>query len=413
MSRTLLRGHLLFGFALLGGLLVASGPVLAAPQLYDGAWIAESFGNDTSGGPTPNGGSTFTVFGIPQGVLCNGAAPLCSIQSTPTDMGNFKPLGPGCANLSLFATTVRPAKGGTATTPMGDRTPPLYRNPNFFTAGGAPLVTTCQATDTVVQKGAPVSGSGIADVTANGGFTIPVAPATSGVRRGMRRTTSGEFDNTPPYLYSYTYATLRNDAGSFGPGAGPGDFSLVYTRGKAPVAKAVVKEGPNKFGGVMRLLGKVHTRVCFFTKNACSIGGADWRYDVIGAAAFTANGVVTAPFTTTYTAQYFHTGVQQFYSLTMIGERFPWTTGNVTLTAIASGPHKTVERRQGYDNRTGGGLGTIQLVTPVLTHWLGSVIIDTGGVGIVRFQFTPEPQALGMLVAGLSLCGVLYRARGR
>jgi hypothetical protein len=403
------RGSLLLGTAV-AVMLAVAGPALAAPQLYDGAWIAESFGHDTAGGA----GSTFEVTGIPLGVLCNPGAPVCPISQTPTDMNNFKPLGPGCANLSVFGTTVRPAKGGTAITAMGDRTPPLYRNPNHFTASGAPLVTACKGTQTIVQNGAPVSGSGIAEVTAGGAFTIPAAPATPGVRRGMRRSDfSGEFYNTPPYLYSYTYGTFRNDAGSFGPGQGPGDFSIVYSR-KAPVAKAKVTAGNNQFGGVMRLLGKMTTRVCFFTKGACSIGGADWKYEVIGAAAYkSVGGAVTAPYTTTYTAIYFHTGVQQPYTLNMIGDRFPWTTGMVTLTAIASGPHPTLEVRTGYDNRTAGGAGTIQMVTPVLTHWLGATTIDTGGVGIVRFTFTPEPGVLAMLVAGLSLCGVLYRARGR
>jgi len=97
------------------------------------------------------------------------------------------------------------------------------------------------------------------------------------------------------------------------------------------------------------------------------------------------------------------------------GERFPWTTGSVTLKATGRGPHKTVHYAQGYDNRNPiTHKGTIQLVTPVLTRWLQPCCkFETGGVGFLKIKFVPEPQTWALLLAGVSLLGVGYRMRGR
>jgi len=97
------------------------------------------------------------------------------------------------------------------------------------------------------------------------------------------------------------------------------------------------------------------------------------------------------------------------------GERFPWTTGSVTVLATGRGPHKTVHYAHGYDNRTPtSGKGTIQLVTPMLTRWLqGCCKNETGGIGVLRIKFIPEPQSWMMLVAGASLLGVGARMRKR
>jgi hypothetical protein len=58
-------------------------------------------------------------------------------------------------------------------------------------------------------------------------------------------------------------------------------------------------------------------------------------------------------------------------------------------------------------------LGTIQLVSPVLTRWLSWVDYETGGIAVLRIKFLPEPQTWAMLVAGASLLGVGARMRGR
>ncbi len=127
-------------------------------------------------------------------------------------------------------------------------------------------------------------------------------------------------------------------------------------------------------------------------------------------------GVVTMGAIYTHYERSYNTRHTAYTAVTVVGARFPWTTGSVTVTAQGRGPHKTIHYAHGYDNRntsTSPGLGTIQLVSPVLTRWLAFVNYETGGIGILRIKFVPEPQAWTMLVAGISLLGVGTRMRGR
>jgi hypothetical protein len=169
----------------------------------------------------------------------------------------------------------------------------------------------------------------------------------------------------------------------------------------------------------MRMLGQITDKQCYYRAGGCSINyPRNWRYDAIGAAAYTSGGVVTrgyaaiwcAPIGTCYTIS---TWPGSFPRLQIVGARFPWTTGSVTVTAVGRGPHKTVHYAKGYDNRTPtSGKGTIQLVSPVLTRWLQPAVnFETGGITILRLKFAPEPRAWLMLVAGVSGLGVLRRWR--
>jgi hypothetical protein len=333
---------------------------------------------------------------------------------------------------------------------MTFRIPPLYRNPAFFTPSGQPALTACTATSTGVwtttqtrfgadkgrvQRGYPIAGSWNAVPTGIGhlaGFTIPAAPPHPGNKSLGIRTTAlvGEFASNYPYIYSYTYGTLRNDKGNFGPGQGPGSFNIVYNTyqysGIKQYASIMVKAGKNKFGGTMKMLGAMTTKVCYWLQaggGGCSLTSQNWRYDAVGATAYTSGGVVTQGYIATWCNRgwrgpgfgcpYYHT-TPGYSTLTLYGYRFPWTTGSVTVTAIARGPHKTVHYAHGYDNRTPtGGNGTIQLVSPILTHWFGYTDYETGGIGILRIKFVPEPQTWATLVAGVSLFAVGYRLRGR
>ena len=332
-----------------------------------------------------------------------------------------------------FGTNVRPAKGMTRTVycsyACGKNRlpiPPLYRNPNFFSSAGQPNVTSCNAISTgvtpegkgLVQAGQPVAGtwSAVTTGTQRGGFGFAAAPANGAA--GVRTTGRiGEFSAVGPYLYSYTYATLRNSTGVFGPGNGPGAFNLDFYYGRKIAANIHVKQGSAKFGGTMRMLGASTTKACYYRNGGCSLGNKDWRYEAIGAAAYTSSGVVTKGYQATYKALYFHTVLMQTSTVNVDGSRFAWTTGSVTVTARGRGPHATVHYARGFDNRntaTPSGKGTIQLVTPVLTRWLQPAAnFETGGIGILRIKFVPEPQAWAMLVAGISLLGVGHRTRRR
>jgi hypothetical protein len=440
-SRLSWIGLLLFG-------ITAATNAQAVNQMYeisDISWTVKAFGNecndavDPTPGPHCGGGESesdiYSAVGLPQGIQCNGAQPRCRFSKTPTDgAGNFAPLG-GASTASLLCapwadwqgngTTARPGKGETAyyTGPKGGRIPPLYRNPAFFTPGGAPGTTFCSASSTGftpdgkgrVQAGNPVTGGLIVSGTggANGGFGFPAALA-SPVWGGLRATgVAGELRGHYPYAYSYTYATLRNASGSFGPGRGPGSFSLARKNDGI-----YVKQGAAKFGGTMQMLGALTSKSCYYRNGGCSFGSNDWHYDLIGTSALTSNGVVTNGRVVVYKAYYYHTALRQTSTVRVEGSFFPWTTGSVTVAAVGRGPHKTVHYAQGYDNRRTTGsatdyrfqVGTIQLVTPVLTRWLQPAInFETAGIGILRFA--PEPRGWVMLVAGLSLLAVGYRMR--
>jgi hypothetical protein len=272
-----------------------------------------------------------------------------------------------------------------------------------------------------VQVGSPLTGVWAATTTGTGrgGFSFSAAPENH--QAGIRGTRVGDRSAWYPYLYSYTYATLRNDEGMFGPGKGPGNFNIKHTDGSVTVASINVKQGAAKFGGTMRMLGALTTKACYWLVaggGRCSINSPNWRYEAIGAAAYTSGGVVTRGYQATWyryptvicTPE--DPRISCHHYSTLYGSRFPWTTGSVTVTAVGRGPHKTVHYAKGYDNRTPtSGKGTIQLVSPTLTRWTGFVDFETGGVGIFRIVFVPEPRAWVMLIAGGGLLGVLYRRR--
>jgi hypothetical protein len=433
----MLSSNRLFLVGLLSVGIGAATTVQAGNQLFEGSWTVKAKGNERTGGSSES--EFYSAFGMPQGIQCSPNQPRCPFESTPTDgSGMFSPFGGSpimaryCApwaNWRGYGTTARPAKGGTATYggPPGGRIPPLYRNPAFFTSGGQPNTTFCTATSTgatpggkgLAQAGNSVTGmwAAITTGTQKGGFNFAEAPVsgTTGIRTTGQ---AGEFRAIFPYMYRYTYATLRNDVGAFGPGEGPGNFNLTYKAGTQSVANINVKQGPAKFGGTMKMLGALRTKTCYYRNVACSLGEFDWRYEAVGAAAFTYEGIVTRGYLATYQGYYYlTTSPHFFYSVDVYGYRFPWTTGSVTVTATGRDPHKTVHYAHGYDNRntaTPSGKGTIQLVSPVLTRWRQpAVSFETVGIGILRIKFVPEPQTWVMLVAGVSLLGVGARLRRR
>jgi hypothetical protein len=440
---------------LLGVGIGAATSAQAGTQLFEASWIVRAFGNacdkdDSPPGPhctqTAHSFEFYSASGFPKGILCHPAQPRCPLPSTPLSKrkGKFSPLGGSydqgfyCTPLSDYGsgTTTRPAKGATVKTPSGAPIPPLYRNPVFFTPGGQPDAYSCNARSTdgfgglgPAQLGQPVTGVWSANTTGTqrGGFSFAAAPTAppAGLLKGVRTTgVFGEVGVTYPYLYSYTYATLRNDAGVFGPGQGPGSFNVAFGPGGSGFASINVVQGKAKFGGTMKMLGAMTTKVCYWLAaggGGCSLGVNNWRYEAIGAPTVTTEfGAPILPITMgrvyTHYERYFNTRQGSYSGVTASGSRFPWTTGSVTVTAVARGPHKTIHYARGYDNRnttTPNGMGTIQLVSPVLTRWDGYTLYETGGIAVLRIKFLPEPRTWAMLIAGVSLLGVGTRMRGR
>ena len=89
-----------------------------------------------------------------------------------------------------------------------------------------------------------------------------------------------------------------------------------------------------------------------------------------------------------------------------------WTTGQVGNLAKTGAYYSSIWRT-GYDNRTPGGVGNIQLVTPSLTHWLSpGWNSHTAQLGTLTIR-VPEPHAVLLLVAGAGALAVLHRVSKR
>jgi len=121
-----------------------------------------------------------------------------------------------------------------------------------------------------------------------------------------------------------------------------------------------------------------------------------------------------------YTAMFVHTtatsGMEPLaFSTDLAFFGFPWTTGSVSGVAF-TGYAPTRTTAMGYDNRSTGGKGTIQLVTPLVYSFDSLPFGDVGGFANtwkVKLTFVPEPRGLLMLGAGFALLGLVYRTPRR
>ncbi|MCZ6857937.1 MAG: hypothetical protein O7F70_08060, partial [Gemmatimonadetes bacterium] len=337
----------------------ASTPAPPQPSLYDASLIIHAFGTETSTGTAST-----------------------QITSTFTAL----PLGYDCR----------------------DRYP--------YTVYGAPATHWCSAS--ILQKGHPATGMGVLGI--GWGATRPILMPQSAF--GVNGVTGYlPVGYVPATTYSHTYATFANAAGTFfaggGPAAGRGTHRRVGQWPRDISAGWVVHEGENGFGGTMRLLGKLGAIAGWgewsFGSNTW-VGTSSWNMiPALGRSKHDAQN----PYTNTGTFKSGEYG--NIITLTKIGTGTPWTTGSVTVYVNYVYPNSdyypyTIIRRAGYDNRNASGIGTIQLVTPALTHWLGSEF-STGHIAILKLKFVPEPRAALLLAAGVGVLVVLRRVsrRGR
>ncbi len=203
-------------------------PADAGVQLYSGEIIVHMRGSDAAG----------DFIGIPFGRHCNTRP----YRAEHTDM------------------FYQSSKSYTLTIPkFGGQVPVIDTNSDSIpdvASGCAPASR---------QAGLPLTGGGALATTGTTsttrtaanprGFSIP--------KSGLSRVTSGAsllsttwvplYQGTFPFNFEIEYADLRNDAGGFAKGGGPGSFTV--SRSSASVAKVHVKAGANQFGGTMRLLG--------------------------------------------------------------------------------------------------------------------------------------------------------------
>jgi hypothetical protein len=231
----------------------------------------------------------------------------------------------------------------------------------------------------------------------------------------LGRITSGSL--WPQYfsqIYRKTYVNLANANGSFGSGEGPGNLSYSAALGLG----ARIFAGKNQFGGVMRLLsgapsGGLGTKARYSFAQSAYVGNfPTLGATLVGASSsggYPATGTVTGTITLTT-----NPGFMSYVTGMVMG--WPWTTGKVNVYAFGdyfANPTFFPEYlyRTGYDNRTSQGGGTIQLVTPHLINWQGT--LQFAAIGVLRLEFVPEPSSGLVLLAGAGLLGVLYRQRKR
>ncbi|MBW2696691.1 MAG: hypothetical protein JRE70_09485 [Deltaproteobacteria bacterium] len=366
----------------------------AATSMYSvGSLSIKAFGNDTTDGlQYPQ--TTLIYLGIPFGVFCNEYA-----GTTPIECGGYYttaqdgyPLT-GAGSVSVSATG---GGGGSFTLPEGQLARQLGQ---LWTQTIFPNAST-----TTEYTNPPTS-------------TVTVMNYHPNTPRPVGGVPGGSFSYYFPYIYSYSYADLRNAAGNFFGGGGPGSFTFSLFEGTdppAPAGKVTVTAGANQFGGTMRLLGFYRTNNAYKRSVGSSIGlSSNWLFTYVGA------GYNTTGYTATGTNIGFNTGVGAAYTGFVKATAFPWTTGIASVTA-ARGPATTFMsymKRSGYDNRTAGGSGHIQLVSPMLTHWTCPACgtdWETAGIGVMHLEMqVPEPANTIMLAAGISLLGLVYRATHR
>jgi len=88
-----------------------------------------------------------------------------------------------------------------------------------------------------------------------------------------------------------------------------------------------------------------------------------------------------------------------------------WTTGMLSLTNLTPVlPGFTSPTVAGYDARSAGGLGVLQMVTPIRIN-ASPPILRNGAFGVLRIEFLPEPASVVMLLSGTCFLLVLGRHR--
>jgi hypothetical protein len=204
-----------------------------------------------------------------------------------------------------------------------------------------------------------------------------------------------------------TMLSGANAAGSFSEGAAPS------AAGFTPVSSipgsqfgATFSGAPNRFGGVMKLLGDFSWRGELASCSYCSY---------ITRIPLSAIG---GPFGGTATATTYVGGTANFTFVSATVWGFPWDTGTVGAVAAVPGTYAySTTTAMGADLRTASGLGTLQLVSPFMVR-VKSQPPDCGGcvnqwyyagIASAEVQFVPEPSTNAALAAGLATLAVLVR----
>jgi hypothetical protein len=347
----------------------------AAPEMFEASFVFNSWGNDISSGAT----EPYTI-----------------------NDWTAAPLGYDCQHVEPYTTNGAPSTRYCRPTQKQQGHPATGAWMRSIGTGTPPRITMQQ------------SDFGVELYTqTNSKYVPPLSGTTPHCCRGFLNT-------APPYLQSFEYATFVNAAGSFfaggGAAAGAGYNNRTGMNGSGTWR---VRAGKNAFGGVMGLLGKYGAtgKYTITGKTGTYNGVSSWAMvpdigrplynTVIGYGAM-GTPIYQNPFSKT--DMWYKTtpkGAVKVSTLLAIGTGTLWTTGQVGGFA-KTGAYYTSLWRTGYDNRTAGGKGNIQLVTPTLTHWLSPGFnTHTAQLGILRIN-VPEPGAVLLLAAGGGALGLLF-----
>ncbi len=270
------------------------------------------------------------------------------------------------------------------------------------------------------QRGRPATGTGTISVATTGTGPAPIALPQS----AFGVSTQGFWPFNFPTSYRRTYATFANDAGSFFESGGPTTYSFTSSISGTAQGRWVIQPGPNRFGGKLGLLGALGARWVFYHFH--SSPAAHWNPDTAhspptfsGRSSWNmikamGRGPDDPDHTYTNTGMFYNYFRTQTITYTAIGRGTLWTTGTVTVSVPLSG-WVTTFRRAGHDTSTPGGVRNIQLVTPGLTHWIGSESPSDsfgGHIGVLTLQ-VPEPHGLLLLAVGAGALVVLRRVSRR
>jgi hypothetical protein len=288
-----------------------------------------------------------------------------------------------------------------------------------YTENGDPNGRYCSPT--IVQNGMPATGSG---TLVTGGATVgaPVGLPVS----AFGVTATGFLGTYYPFLQTQTYATIVNAAGTFfaGGGAAAGMMTLTHSGMGQRAGTFIIHEGKNGFGGALGLLGAFGAKQWMYIvtgKVGTYVGGGDWnlvgpvgRPQYATPTAFDGKGNPTNWANPHERSAQYINNVNGNLSVTQArATATPWTTGSVTVYALV-GANKVITHEAGFDTTTPGGVRNIQLVTPMLTHWIGVGFQGHDGqIGILKLRIVPEPSAILMLAAGAGVLALLYRASRR
>jgi hypothetical protein len=168
------------------------------------------------------------------------------------------------------------------------------------------------------------------------------------------------------------------------PELGNQDFSLSLITVPAGGANAAGSFAPGG-GGNGGVMGNSFVANFFFTNGQ---PGGSVSLDPIGGAG-TAMGAIAALPVTVYSAAWTDLGVSA-------------TTPTKTIQVMKSpaGIPYTVTATA-FDNRTAGGLGTLQLVVPTSAQIFQGLLEELPIVGVLTLQFVPEPGTLVLVGSGV------------